>query len=364
VLGAIESGVDFEKRINDIYQTCRRPEEIEAAFLQLRLELDAEISEQMTRTRQQLLEHFDDEVREKLRMQQEASRAALDRHERTLMALTRHELDSVAEFLDESSFVLLSAPFELDVPAGRYELPRRSEDAHVYRLTHPLAEAVIARAKARDLPSATIRFSLSEHAGRISALEPMKGHGGELAVSLLTIDALDDREEHLILAATCDGGGSLDDDVVKRLIELPARLDGSHPGAPGEQVDAITERRRLAITQDAANRNLAYFAAESDKLDAWADDLKAGLEREIKEIDRDIREARKSAKLALTLEEKLAAQREIKALELRRNQKRRTLFDAHDQIDARREELIAAIEGKLAQHESLTRLFTICWRLA
>lgn len=32
VLGAIESGVDFEKRIADIYQRCRQPEEIDAAF--------------------------------------------------------------------------------------------------------------------------------------------------------------------------------------------------------------------------------------------------------------------------------------------------------------------------------------------
>ena len=39
----------------------------------------------------------------------------------------------------------------------------------------------------------------------------------------------------------------------------------------------------------------------------------------------------------------------IKALEAQRNQKRRSLFDAHDQVDAQREELIAAIEGKLAQ---------------
>ena len=162
---------------------------------------------------------------------------------------------------------------------------------------------------------------------------------------------------------TCDGGGTLDDDVARRLIELPARLDGPAPEALAGEVDAVSERRRLAITQDAANRNLTYFAAESEKLDAWADDLKAGLEREIKEIDREIREARKNAKLALTLEEKLAAQREIKALEARRNQQRRTLFDAHDQIDGQREELIAAIEGKLAQSESLTRLFTVRWRL-
>ena len=67
VLGAIESGVDFEKRIVAIYQRCRNKNEIQAAFDQLQIELSSEISESMTRTRQQLLENFDDEVREKLK---------------------------------------------------------------------------------------------------------------------------------------------------------------------------------------------------------------------------------------------------------------------------------------------------------
>ena len=66
VLGAIESGVDFEKRIAAIYQRCRKPDEIQTAFDQLQLELSLEINESMTRTRQKLLENFDDEVREKL----------------------------------------------------------------------------------------------------------------------------------------------------------------------------------------------------------------------------------------------------------------------------------------------------------
>src|SRR5208283_831747 len=39
VLGAIESGVDFEKRIAAIYQRCRTPAEIKASFDQLQLEL-------------------------------------------------------------------------------------------------------------------------------------------------------------------------------------------------------------------------------------------------------------------------------------------------------------------------------------
>jgi adenine-specific DNA-methyltransferase len=85
VLGAIESGVDFEKRINDIYQRCRKTEEIKNAFDQLQLELSSEINETMTQTRRKLLENFDDEVREKLRVQDESFKAILNRFERLLL---------------------------------------------------------------------------------------------------------------------------------------------------------------------------------------------------------------------------------------------------------------------------------------
>ncbi|KAA0220133.1 DEAD/DEAH box helicase, partial [candidate division KSB1 bacterium] len=100
-----------------------------------------------------------------------------------------------------------------------------------------------------------------------------------------------------------------------------------------------------------------------EKLDGWADDLKVGLEREIKELDRQIKEARRAATAALTLDEKLAGQKQIKALEAQRSQKRRSLFDAQDEIDRQREQLISDIEGKLQQRVSQARLFSIRWKL-
>ena len=45
VLGAVESGVDFEKRIAAIYQKCRTPEQIQFEFDQLQKELETEIAE-------------------------------------------------------------------------------------------------------------------------------------------------------------------------------------------------------------------------------------------------------------------------------------------------------------------------------
>jgi hypothetical protein len=64
VLGVIESGVDFEKRIVSIYQNCRTEDEIEAEFEALRAEMDTQISATMDDTRRKLLENFDAEVHE------------------------------------------------------------------------------------------------------------------------------------------------------------------------------------------------------------------------------------------------------------------------------------------------------------
>jgi adenine-specific DNA-methyltransferase len=123
------------------------------------------------------------------------------------------------------------------------------------------------------------------------------------------------------------------------------------------------QQRQAAIQRTVSERNARFFEAEAAKLDGWSDDLKLGLEREIKEMDRLIKEARRETSTALTLEEKLAGQKQIKTLESQRNEKRRSLFEAQDRVDHQREELIANIEGKLTQRSDLTELFTLRWSL-
>ena len=364
VLGAIGSGVDFEKRIADIYQSCRHTEEIKTAFDQLQLELSFEIDQEMTRTRRQLLENFDDEVREKLRVSDKASKAYLNRYERLLMQLSQHELKGHAEFVDESSFRLESNPFadsNGEIQLGLYELPRRSGEAHLYRVGHPLADAVVAQAKERTLPVAEVRFDYSEHEGKVSVLEPLLDQSGWLSLSLFTIESLDQVEDYLIFAAVTDGGRELEEDAARRLISLSGRSLGLKNADGASLLDSITQTKQNGIRRTVSERNALFFEAEAEKLDGWADDLKLGLEREIKEMDREIKEARRGALAALTLEEKLAGQKQIKALESQRSQKRRSLFEAQDEIEAKRDALIQGLETKLDQRITGETLFCLRW---
>jgi adenine-specific DNA-methyltransferase len=369
VLGAIESGVDFEKRIAGIYQQCRKTAEIKSAFDQLQQELNLEINEAMTHARRKLFENFDDEVREKLRLRNEDTKLHLSHFEQQLMKLAAYELADDAEFLDTSSFRLNLIPNWVDregVPTGLYELPRRTGEAHLFRIQHPLGEAIVQRALARELPSAELIFDYSNHEGRISQIEPLVGKSGWLAVSLLSVEALGQSEDHLLLAGTTDEGAALSAEAATRLLTIAGSV--SQPALPPASVTPILTQsiatQQTQIRRAISERNARFFEQEADKLDGWADDLKVGLEREIKEIDRQIKEARRAATAALSLEEKLAGQKVVKALETERNSKRRTLFDAQDRIDAQRSELIASIEGKLEQSISAESLFTIRWNIA
>ncbi len=364
VLGAVESGVDFEKRIAAIYQRCRTPAEINASFDQLQLELSAQINDAMTRTRQQLLENFDEEVHEKLRVNLENSRAYLNRYERMLMDLTRYELQDHAEFIDGSAFRLQSCPLPGDIPLGLYELPRRSGEAHLYRLGHPLAEQILQQAKSRELPSAEITFNYSGYGSKVSVLESYLGQSGELLLSLFTVESLDQAEDYLLFAAVTENDDILEEDAARRLLSLPvASTTLLADVIANGKLQELVEKKKTTIQRNISERNARFFEIEAEKLDGWADDLKVALEREIKDIDRQIKEAKRAATLALTLEEKLAGQKQVRTLESQRNGKRRALFDAQDEIDRRREQLINEIENKIPQKDSLQVLFSLRWRL-
>jgi hypothetical protein len=122
VLGSIESGVDFEKRILSIYQKCRTPAEIDMAFKTLQAEMDERIQARMTDAHKLLLENFDEEVHERLRIQLSDAKAQLDRFSKRFWSLTHYMLHERAKFDDAALAFDLTQPPTQAIAAGRYHL--------------------------------------------------------------------------------------------------------------------------------------------------------------------------------------------------------------------------------------------------
>lgn len=370
VLGAIGSGVDFERRIAEIYQNCREHDEIKASFEQLQLDLSGEINEAMVKTRQLLLENFDEEVQEKLRIRAEDSQKARSRFEQMLMELTRAELSDFTAF-DDEGFDLRGLPADIEssgiatIELGRYELPRRSGEAHLYRMNHPLALWIIQQAKDRALDAVRLVFDYAAYGSQISTLKAYRGKAGRLTLKLVSVEALGNQEQHLLVAATTTDGVVLAEEDPEKLLRLPATTQAAAGlfNAPDAPLLADVDARKTALLRDINERNLGYFEQEVQKLDAWADDLKLGLEQEIKETDREIKDVRRTAATSPTLEEKLSWQKKQRELEGKRSRLRRELFARQDEVEAQRNDLINQLEQQLEQRIKEHTLFTIEWEL-
>lgn len=373
VLGAIGSGVDFERRIADIYRNCRDPGAIKASFEQLQLDLSGEINEAMVKTREVLFQNFDEDV---LRRIKTSAFEFREGHERMLMDLSQAELGDCAVF-DADGFILKRIPSpELSaVDLGRYELPRRSGEAHLYRVAHPLAVWAVDRAKTRQLQSARIVFDYEGYRAQVSTLKAYRGKTGWLAVSLISVDTLGQQEQHLIVAAIAADNAVLPEDDPEKLLRLPAQPQAAghvgwispqgvtqHPQIP-EALIADMQTRKQERLREINQRNLGYFEQEVEKLDAWADDLKLGLEQEIKALDAEIKTARRIAATSPTLEEKLNHQKHQRELETKRSKLRRELFARQDEVEGRRNDVIAQLERQLQQQVQERVLFTIEWEL-
>ncbi|MFZ4791815.1 MAG: SNF2-related protein [Candidatus Competibacteraceae bacterium] len=369
VLGRIESGIDFEKRILAIYQSCRTTTEIDRAFTVLQRELEADIAARMNETRQLLIEHFDEDVHDRFRVQLDQARERLDQVGRLFWGLTRFVLADTATFADDTPrFVLHTAPV-LTIPTGRYRLirqnanPSDTDQEHVYRLTHALGEYVLNRGREADTTRpATVDFNISQHPTKLSVVETLKGQSGWLALDQLTIETLQ-CEEHLLFTALTDQGQLVDQEACEKLFQCqaagPARI--LMDSQPPLRLEDNARRYREATISRTVEANHRFFQEEREKLEKWAEDKMLAAEQGLQDTKVKLRTVKRESRQAMSMEAQHESQMRIRDLERLQRQQRKAIFDVEDDITEQRDALIAALEQRLRQRTESQRLFTVRW---
>ena len=376
VLGSIGTGVDFEKRIAQIYNNCRKPEEIQEAFDQLQNDLRPQISERLEEVKSTLMENFDEEVREKLRSNMLETKESLSKFEDKLWKTTQFFLSNKAQFQNDYSFKLLENPFPNEnIHSGPYmilktnEHGRKSEieipdDTNIYRVGHKLAQRILQACKELETPAKEVVFDYTNSNTRIAYLEKFIGQSGWMKVQLLQVNSFE-LEEYFLISCFTDEGEEIYPDMANRFFSLDASVKNNI--LMSKAIEETFKESLFSLKQNILNenalRNNNFFDVEIDKLDQWADDMKISLEKEIKDIDAEIKLKKIEAKKTLNLELKVKSQREIKELENKRSDKRKRLFQAQDEIDERKENLLSEIEQRLNQKIIETELFTIRWKI-
>lgn len=375
VLGTIESGVDFEKQILAIYQQCRTPEAIAAAFDELQRKMEESIRARLDETRRILLENFDQDVHARLKMRLNDTMQHLDRFARMFWSLTRFVLRDQAEFHDAALAFDLASPPLAGLRAGRYHMitrgvhqdreeSSRPGDAFLYRLSHPLGEFVLAAGRDYPAPPAEVCFRITGHPVRIAVVEALKGRAGWMLLQLMSVQALD-REEHLLFSAFTDEGDAIDQETCERmfLCDAAARELEAIPEEAAERLRAEGERHAAAVLNTAMERDNAHYREACDWLDRWAEDKIAGVTEALERTKAQLKALAREARKAPTLQEQHAVQERIAELERKQRSQRRQIFDEEDAIREQRDTLIRAIEGRMQQHTETAPLFVVRWRV-
>ena len=372
VLGAIEDGIDFEKKILHICKTCRTAEEIEAAFNELQKEMEDSITARMNDTKRKVMDLLDADVLRKMKINLEKTSKQLTEHQQMFWRLCKYILAEDGIF-DDSEFSFELTNSELGKPQKYYFITcddKRTnlDNSLILRLSHPISSHVIQNAKEQDVPLSEIAFDVTNNALKETVLQDMMHSGifGWCNCRLLTIDSLE-KEEYLVLSGLDSNGNSVSQETLKKMLGLNIVSEKFGVSLDASQKDKLDEAANTNIEktkQLSNNRNATFIQEEIDKIDSYNADKILPLEKELKSLDEDIKRLTKESMTEADLQRSLLLQEEVQKLSKARTQKRIQLFALQDELEQRRAELIAKLKARLSAVCNIDDLFLFKWRLA
>jgi superfamily II DNA or RNA helicase len=344
ILGALGSGIDFEKRVLDIYQSCRSGEQIDVAFSALRKELDDRIEARLAAARALLFEKFDGEVRGKLRI---AERQARD-------AVARREADE--EALVESVFQG-DAAAPLPEPATSDARPR----ARRARLAQAAAKVV------RERPQDAVSLVEVDARSLPPALAELEGREGWWFAYKFGFDALATEEKvaHVVLWADGDRFRPLPQDAAEAFAQLPAREAKGSPRGSSIPIGTAQEDALAALSArlvaDFAERAGATFDEARERWDRSVEDALLAPRRAVEEA----REAWGKARAALHDRSELPLRDRRALLERAEREYRRRLEELRATEALRygeKDRAVAELKRRADPKERRTLVGTAYWR--
>lgn len=368
VLGSIEDGFDFEKKISTILDRCKTAEEINAAFDELEAQFAEEITEEMNRARVKVFDNLDPTVQDRLRTYEEDSGVVLNTFERLLLAVTKFELDSLADFRgDGRLFDLRQAP-EDGIELGRYFFKSQPEkNAHQYRFSSPLAEYVINQAVSKETPPAKLTFSLSQSKRVSSTLRNLAGKRGVLETSLIefTMSARDQdfSESYIVSAGETADGEPLDSEYVAELLELVCIRVDEIASVDARDLRPTISSEIDALSKEVQTRNSRFYNQQEEIMHRSMEDRTAEHNARMREFHSKEKEERRLAKLADNPVEELKHKKEARKWDQRAEEEYESFRAEKKALREEGASLLELIEHSLRGTKLERQLFATEWEV-
>ena len=351
VLGTLESGVDFEKRLNQIYQTCRTKEEIQHAFDQLQSDLEEVINDRIKQTKRFLIENFDEDVIDKLKVRQGNDANMISIYKRHFWNLTKAVLGGKMQNVSDDT--LTFEIYDGDHRLQKYTLNKSEKDAIPLRQETPLGDKIIKLSKDIQLKDLQLTFDLSDYKYHISILEQHKEDSGICVAYKVHSDNKYDGEEKVFFCCIDKHGEELPIEFGEKLMELPclSQVPTILSSDNIRKEDDIFAKMLSKYKEQVENRSNDFVNEEIDKISEWVDEMMTPLEDEIRELEHQqkaLRSSMRKERNARTRIQLMVQMRQLKeTLSLKRDQMRAEETKYNDVVDEKQEELLNSLENQV-----------------
>lgn len=368
VLGTIENGLDFEKQIAGILNRCTTAAEINRAFKELEEKYASEISEELKNAKAKVFDNLDPNVQDRLKHYEEESGEVLNKFERLLLSVTRHQLSDNADFSDDGkTFTLHQNPVK-DAPTGNYYFKSKPiEHAHQYRYASPLAQHVISEATHLDTPQKHLTFSLGESERVPSAVKELAGQSGKLIVKKITFGMKakhDDVSESYILAnAITENGKSLDAEYVADILSLNIVSEASTEAFDESIFKNHLDAQKDQLEKEVQTRNSKYYDQQEEIVYRNNLDQKAASEAKIREFRKKEKDARLKARQETDPLKQLEYKKEARKWEQRAEEEDDRARDERREASRKAEEYLELIEESLKGNQEIEDIFSVSWEI-
>lgn len=348
ILGAIDSGLDFEKRIVDIYQKCKTQEEIKEAFDSLQSEFKESIETNLNRARNSLFENFDEDVARRLKASSERAEYEIGQYESWMYHFVISLNSNKIKPLDGFRFTYIDSS-EI---GGNYSVNWKQSELNLEKFFRYECELFKHFENSIDLTEVMegcIQFDYTNSGRNITFLKNSIGKIGVFQLRKIVIEGTQ-VEEYLVSNAIFNDGTNIEEEIINKMMELPSKEIISSVIQKNDLISEISVKDEKLLLDKIESENRMYFLEECAKLDAWSDERKESLQRDIIEFDKSINELSKTLNInaeQYSLEELLKEKTEITNLKRLREKKRKDYFEEQDKIDE---------ENNNLQQEMLNRI--------
>lgn len=356
VLGKLDSEANFEREIFSIYSHCRTPQEIDDAFDELQNKFKSDISKEMKKTRELLIDNFDEDLQNIFDSLLEDAQLKIKDIEDNFWRLCSYEFGDYASF-QNYSFTLENDVFGLK--KGKYTIASKNRDGINLHYNDSHGEKIVDYCKNVSFGNSAT-FDLSNYKFKIQELRDLVGKKGIIIFGKVDIDSFE-KEEYFVLSGRLSNGNFIEPSTISKLFRLDS-YDSKKIEISSDVVNLVQadfDANCKSIANQSIEKNNKILKEEVDKIDEWANDKIAGIELKVETLREKRKTLQKDYDYTTNSIEKINIENEITSISKTIKKLWLELAESEDIVEKKRKDIIEKLKSESMKKITNIHLFTM-----